>query len=253
MRATAAAPAIRKPGGRAMSHSIRFHATLARPRRTGTTRSPQAAARGAPRNGWTFVVLPVDASARLPSRGMVSVEGTLNGAPFRAALLPDGHGGHWLKVNRRLQVAAGAAAGDAVVLDLAPVARDREPEPKVPVDLRQALAFAAPAARKAWAGITTAARRDFIHWITSAKRPATRARRIGAACDMLAKGKRRPCCFDRSGVYSGSLPCPVADDRPERGRGRAGGAPAGRAREARGRGLVRARPATARSTRRRRA
>ena len=33
-----------------------------------------------------------------------------------------------------------------------------------------------------------------------------------SACDMLAKGKRRPCCFDRSGMYAKSLSCPVADD-----------------------------------------
>ena len=36
--------------------------------------------------------------------------------------------------------------------------------------------------------------------------------RIGKACDMLAKGKRRVCCFDRSGMYSKSMSCPVADD-----------------------------------------
>ena len=29
---------------------------------------------------------------------------------------------------------------------------------------------------------------------------------------LLDAGKRRPCCFDRSGTYSNSLSCPVADD-----------------------------------------
>ena len=36
-------------------------------------------------------------------------------------------------------------------------------------------------------------------------------KRIASACDMLTKGKRRPCCFDRSGMYAKSLGCPVAD------------------------------------------
>jgi uncharacterized protein YdeI (YjbR/CyaY-like superfamily) len=107
-------------------------------------------------------------------------------------------------------------AGDVVTLEIAPVAE--EPEPKVPADLRKALAAAppkgargGPGAREVWSGITPAARRDFVHWIVSAKQAKTRARRIVNACDMLAKGKRRPCCFDRSGMYGKSLSCPVAD------------------------------------------
>jgi hypothetical protein len=162
---------------------------------------------------WTFLTLPREASAKLPSRSQTTVEGTLNGSPFQATLEPDGHGGHWLKVDRKLREAAGAEPGDIVTLEIAPVAE--EPEPRVPPDLRKALAAAAGVAgakaRAAWSDITPAARRDFIHWITSAKQAATRARRIENACDMLAKGKRRPCCFDRSGMYAKSLGCPVAD------------------------------------------
>ena len=158
------------------------------------------------------MTLPKDASAKLPSRGMVTVEGTLNGSPFQATLEPDGQGGHWLNVDRKLREAAGAEAGDIVTLEIAPVAVEEEPEPTVPPDLRKALAAAPKGAREVWSDITPAARRDFIHWITSGKRAETRSLRIDKACDMLAKGKRRPCCFDRSGMYGKSLSCPVADD-----------------------------------------
>jgi hypothetical protein len=177
---------------------IRFSATLFRPAATAKAVS------------WTFLTLPKEASAKLPSRGMTSVEGALNGFSFRATLEPDGQGGHWLKVDRKMREAAGAEAGDIVTLEIAPVAE--ELEPRVPADLRKALA-AAPKARELWSDITPVARRDWIQWITSPKRPETRARRIENACDMLAKGKRRPCCFDRSGMYSKSLSCPVADDQ----------------------------------------
>lgn len=177
---------------------IRFTATLHRPK------APTKAV------SWTFLTLPKDASAKLPSRGQAAVEGTFNGHAFQATLEPDGNGGHWLKVDRKLREAAGAEVGDVVTLEITPTAE--EPEPTVPADLRKALAAAAPKARKAWSDITPAARRDFIHWIVSPKRPETRVKRIATACDMLAKGKRRPCCFDRSGMYSKSLSCPVADD-----------------------------------------
>ena len=67
-------------------------------------------------------------------------------------------------------------------------------EPRVPTDLRKALATA-PMARAQWRGLTLIARRDFISWIDSAKQPETRRRRIERACSMLAAGKRRPCCY----------------------------------------------------------
>ena len=175
--------------------TIRFKATLFQP--------------GTPsKNGsWTFLTLPKNASAKLPSRGMASVEGTINGSPFQATLEPDGQGSHWLKVDRKLGKAAGAAAGDVVTLEIAPAGK--EPEPKVPPDLRKAL-DAAPKARAVWSDITPIARRDWIHWVVSAKRAETRAIRIQKACSMLAGGKRRICCFDRSGIYSKAFTAPVA-------------------------------------------
>jgi len=68
------------------------------------------------------------------------------------------------------------------------------PEPKVPADLRKALS-AAPEARALWSDLTPIARRDFISWIESAKQEETRKRRVERACDMVATGKRRPCCY----------------------------------------------------------
>jgi hypothetical protein len=154
-----------------------------------------------------FLILPKNASAKLPSRGMTAIEGTINGFPFQATLEPDGQKCHWLKVDRKLREGAGADAGDVVSLEIAPAAE--EPEPTVPADLRKALA-AAPKARTLWSDITPIARRDWIHWITSAKQPETRARRIKNACSMLAAGKRRVCCFDRSGFYAKSMSAPKA-------------------------------------------
>jgi len=183
--------------------TIRFSAKLSRPAATATPRNAVS---------WTFLNLPKEASAKLPSRSMASVEGTINGSAFRATLEPDGQGGHWLKVDRKMREAAGAEAGDVVTLEIAPLAPDREPEPKMPADLRKALAAAPAKAREVWSDITPIARRDWIHWMVSAKQAETRARRIRTACDKLAKGNRRPCCFDRSGMFDKSLSCPVAED-----------------------------------------
>src|SRR5688500_14330101 len=96
------------------TETIKFKAKLARPA------TPKGAA-------WTFLVLPAAASKQLPTRSMVTVDGTLAGQPFQATLEPDGQGSHWLKVDKALREAAGVAAGDSVALEMAPV--EKEPEP----------------------------------------------------------------------------------------------------------------------------
>ena len=174
---------------------IRFKGKLLRPAAPGKGRS------------WTFLILPKTASAKLPTRGMTTVEGTLNDQPFRATLEPDGQRSHWLKVSKKQSEALGVYAGDVVTLEIEP--SGKQAEPSVPADLRKALA-AAPEARAVWADITPVARRDWIQWVTSAKRADTRARRVGNACEMLAAGKRRACCFDRSGFFSKGLGPPKA-------------------------------------------
>ncbi|MBI6897788.1 DUF1905 domain-containing protein [Pseudomonas putida] len=174
----------------------RFEAKLLRPAKPGEDRL------------WAFAVLPRDASERLPRRGRTSVEGTINGYPFRATLEPDGQLSHWLKVSSDLLDAAGVAVGDIVTFELVPV--KKEPEPDIPADFEEALA-ARPEAQKVWNTTTTLARVDWIHWITSAKQLKTREKRIGDACDMLATGKRAVCCFDSSGYYSKAFRAPEAE------------------------------------------
>lgn len=173
---------------------IRFKAKLLQPE------TPDGAS-------WCFLLLPSAASAKLPTRSMTTVDGTLQGHPFQATLEPDGAGSHWLKVDRALRETAGALVGDSVALEIAQVVA--EPEPAVPADVRTAL-DAAPAALAQWSSLTPVARRDWIHWITSGKKAQTRERRIASACEMLASGKRRACCFDRSGIYSKGMGAPKA-------------------------------------------
>ncbi|QQS21878.1 YdeI/OmpD-associated family protein [Candidatus Saccharibacteria bacterium] len=65
---------------------------------------------------------------------------------------------------------------------------------RIPQDLRAMLTTDARF-HHAWNDITPLARSEFICWITSAKKPETRTRRIHVAIDKLSRGERRPCCW----------------------------------------------------------
>jgi hypothetical protein len=152
-------------------------------------------------NSWTILRLPESASAKLPSRGMIMVSGTLNVVPFKTLLEPDGRYGpgkqpsHWFRPDTKLLDEARAAAGDTVSVTLEPTKEWIEPE--VPEDLLKALATSSKA-EALWKDITPLARWDWIRWIRAVKTPETRQKHIEVALDKLNKGMRRPCCFNRN-------------------------------------------------------
>jgi Bacteriocin-protection, YdeI or OmpD-Associated/Domain of unknown function (DUF1905) len=154
---------------------------------------------------WAFVILPKPESDKFARRGRTSVEGSINGHPFQAVLEPDGQLSHWLKIPRALLESSAAGPGSLVTLEVRPLANELEPQ--LPPDFRAALA-GSPQARATWDTTTTIARIDWIHWIVSAKQEKTRLSRIASACDMLAAGKKRVCCFDPSGYYSKAFHAP---------------------------------------------
>ena len=150
---------------------------------------------------WTILRLPQDASAKLPSRGMIMVSGKLNSVPFKALLEPDGRyapgqkPSHWFRPDKKLLEDASANAGDAIQVSLEPTKEWIEPE--VPEDLKKALATSSKA-EVLWKDITPLARWDWIRWIRAVKTPETRQKHIEVALSKLNAGTRRPCCFNRN-------------------------------------------------------
>lgn len=144
---------------------------------------------------WTILRLPKTASAKLPSRGMTLVEGTINGFRSKIVLEPDGKGSHWFRVDSGLRQAADIDAGGTVMIMVEP--SKAWPEPAVPADLNKALA-SDPPANALWMKITTMARWDWLRWIRATTNRETRRRRIEVALSKLKSGERRPCCFNRN-------------------------------------------------------
>src|SRR5699024_10835462 len=91
-----------------------------------------------------------------------------------------------------IRTAAGVSPGDTVRLEITRIGDEADARP--PAELVRALATHADA-QATWDATTPLARRDWVLWITTAKKPETRLKRIRDACDKLAKGNRRVCCF----------------------------------------------------------
>ncbi|MEA2999347.1 MAG: hypothetical protein QOK17_1180 [Sphingomonadales bacterium] len=81
----------------------------------------------------------------------------------------------------------------AAVAEAGPKPRPKKPpKPELPTpdDLRTAL-DAEPRAAAAFDAFPPSCRREYVEWVTEAKRPETRAKRLVQAVEWLAEGKRR--------------------------------------------------------------
>ena len=174
---------LRRSSKRMKMSAIHFKAQLS---------TPDAAAKIGP---GALITLPKEASAKLPSRGMAMVEGTINGLRFRVLLQPDGQGSHWFTVDKTMREAAGIDVGDTVTLEIETT--KVWPEPTVPTDVKKALE-ADPKAHELWLDTTPMARWEWLNWMDAVKLPETRSVRPDKLISMLKAGKRRPCCFNRA-------------------------------------------------------
>ena len=144
--------------------------------------------------GQAVLLVPDEASACMPSRGQVAVQGTINGHVFQTVLEPDGDRGHWLRVTAELKRSASICTGDTVTLKLE-VSQDW-PEPELPREFALALSGAPEKVQNKWKEITPMARWEWIRWINETRNLDTRAIRVEKTISKLNGEHRRPCCFN---------------------------------------------------------
>jgi hypothetical protein len=144
-------------------------------------------ARG-PKGAWTFIPIPFDVKEAFGTKARLPVKGTINGFPFRNSLMPEGDGTHSMMVGKDLQAGARAAAGDRVQVTLAVDRAERVVE--VPPELEQALEADALAAAS-FAAMPPSHKKEYVEWITGAKKAETMTARIAKAVEMIRTKKRQ--------------------------------------------------------------
>jgi hypothetical protein len=115
------------------------------------------------------------------------VKVTINGTHAFDLRLARMGGENLIGLRKEVRVAAGVEAGDTVEVEIAHDAAPRTVE--LPDDLAAAMADAGVADR--FDGLAPSHRKEYVRWITEAKKPETRAKRVAEAVVMIAEGKPR--------------------------------------------------------------
>ena len=135
----------------------------------------------------TGIQVPEDVVQALGGGLRPAVTVAVGSHTYRTTVAPMA-GRFYIPLSRENREAAGLQADDEVDVEI-----DLDTEPRViepPDDLAQALSLD-PTAESFFDSLSFSHRRAYVDWITGAKKPETRERRIAQAVDMLAEGRKR--------------------------------------------------------------
>ena len=136
--------------------------------------------------GGAFVEVPFDVEAAFGSK-RPRIKATIEGVPYRGILSRMGTEYHILIILKEIREQIGKTFGDEVAVTVEP---DTEPRlVEIPEDLMKELQKEKDA--KAFFNLLSYThQKEYVTWITEAKREETRRSRIAKAIDMLKQGKR---------------------------------------------------------------
>ena len=136
-----------------------------------------------------FIVVPPKVVAALSGKKRPPVRVTLNGDyTYRSTVSVYG-GRYYLPIRREIREMCGLAPGLPVEVALA---LDEEPrQVEIPDDLASAFACDSEA-RAVFDRLSFTHQREYVEWITGAKREATRTRRVAQTPEMLRNGVKTP-------------------------------------------------------------
>jgi antitoxin component of MazEF toxin-antitoxin module len=134
----------------------------------------------------TGIEVPADVVEALGAAKRPKVTVSLGGHTYRTTISPRG-GQFLVPLSAENRAAAGLAAGDDLEVD---IALDDAPRVvDVPADLQAALSTST-AAREFFDSLSYTHRKEWVRWITEAKKEETRASRVVKTLAALAAGKR---------------------------------------------------------------
>jgi len=135
--------------------------------------------------GGAFITIPFDVEETFGKKRL-KIKATIEGEPYRGTLVRMGGPNHMLLVLKEIREKIGKSFGDEVLVELE---EDLEPrQVDLPPDLQQALQ-ANPAAQGYFNQLSYTHQKEYVRWITEAKRDQTRLDRVRRTIELLTQGK----------------------------------------------------------------
>ena len=143
--------------------------------------------RAGTRLAWTVVRIPFDVQKVWGTRGHLRVKGEISGSasarfPFRSSLFPDGHGAHFMMVNKKMQAGAGVTTGQSARFRMEPDTEERVVA--VPAELARVLK-SYKRLQKFFDSLNYSMRSDLARRVSEAKHAETRRRRADQMAELL--------------------------------------------------------------------
>lgn len=134
-----------------------------------------------------YVEFPYDVEVEFGLKGQVKVKASFDGFEYRGSLAKMGYSCHFLGMTKAVRSEIGKKPGDTVNVKIMQDIELRVVE--VPEDLEKRL-DENQAAKAFFEGLSYTNQKDYVFWITSAKKEETRGKRLGDALDKLSRGMK---------------------------------------------------------------
>jgi len=142
-----------------------------------------------PAKDTAFVTIPFNVEEVFGTKGMVKVKATFDGFAYRGVIANMGTGCHVIGLRKDIRKAIHKGVGDKIQVTI-----ERDTEERIvslPDDLTDALAKNKKA-RTFFDSLSYTNRKEFVNWITSAKKIATREKRLNETIKKLLLGLKNP-------------------------------------------------------------
>jgi len=138
--------------------------------------------------GGMCVFFPFEVEKEFGTKGRVPVKATFDGVPYSGSLIKYGAPQHMIGVLKNIREQIGKGPGDIVEVTIEKDESERTVE--VPVEFEKLLKK-----EKVWAAfekLSYTHKKEYVRWISEAKREETRASRQAKSVEMLRAGVKTP-------------------------------------------------------------
>jgi ribosomal protein S18 acetylase RimI-like enzyme len=135
--------------------------------------------------GGAYVTIPFDVE-QVYGKKRVKIKATIDGEPYRGTLVRMGGPHHMLLVLKEIRQKIGKTFGNEVFVELEEDLDVRKVE--IPNDLLEALRNNSQA-QSLFDTLSFTHQKEYVRWVTDAKRPETRIERIRRTIELLTQGK----------------------------------------------------------------